>query len=97
MNSIRVVLWSYEFERQAQVEITDLDTRQSPLVVHHYSADHEGSVRVEDRYWMEGGRVWASHESKGVDGQGSLSWSSTSVWNAETAAWETQDVECDES
>jgi hypothetical protein len=44
MNSIRVAVWSYEFERLAHVEITDPDTRQDPAVVRHYSAD----VRCEE-------------------------------------------------
>ena len=96
MSSIRVAVWSYEFERQAQVEITDLDTRLEPVVVRHYSADHEGSVLVEDRYWMEDGVVWATHASKGVDGGGTLIWESTRRWDAEAAAWVVENVEMEE-
>lgn len=96
MSSIRVAVWSYEFERLEQVEITDLDTQQDPVVVRHYSADHEGSVLVEDRYWQEAGVVWAHHTSKGADGQGTLVWESTSEWDAQQGAWVIREVECDE-
>ena len=87
MPSILVAVWSYEFERLAHVEITDLDTKDEPLVVKTSSRDAEGWNEVEDRYWMEDGVVHASHHSDGVDCDGRLEWWSTSEWSEAEGAW----------
>lgn len=96
MNSIRVAVWSYEFERPVLVEILESDTRQAPVVVRHQSVDHEGSVSVVHRYWVEDGVVWATYHSEGVDGEGRLVCGWTKAWEPQTESWDVRDVECNE-
>jgi hypothetical protein len=88
VKAVKIRIWSYEHDRCVWAEVNEGDTESCPMEVKQGSRDDEGYSYTIDRYWLDGGRVMATHDSHSCDCDGRLNYWTRSVWNEETQAWD---------